>query len=75
MAVKKDPASIRERLFSRTTKIKYELDRMIEATRRCGNPQHSYPSFHVAGTNGKGSVCACLESSLRSLGYRTGLFT
>jgi len=31
--------------------------------------------WHVAGTNGKGSVCACLESVLRTSGRRTGLFT
>ncbi len=33
------------------------------------------PCIHVAGTNGKGSVCAMLESMLRQAGYRTGLFT
>ncbi len=33
------------------------------------------PCIHVAGTNGKGSVCAMLESMLRQSGYRTGLFT
>ncbi|HEX9184683.1 MAG TPA: bifunctional folylpolyglutamate synthase/dihydrofolate synthase, partial [Burkholderiales bacterium] len=33
------------------------------------------PVFTVAGTNGKGSVCACLESILRASGRRTGLYT
>src|SRR5439155_13831776 len=31
--------------------------------------------FHVAGTNGKGSVCAMLDAICRAAGYRTGLFT
>ena len=33
------------------------------------------PAIHVAGTNGKGSVCAMLESALRAAGYQTGLYT
>lgn len=34
-----------------------------------------YPCIHVAGTNGKGSVCSILASILQSAGYRTGLYT
>ncbi len=33
------------------------------------------PAIHVAGTNGKGSVCAMMERALRQAGYRTGLYT
>lgn len=40
-----------------------------------GNPQESVKVIHVAGTNGKGSVCAYLDAMLRSQGARTGLFT
>ena len=40
-----------------------------------GNPQESLKVIHVAGTNGKGSVCAYLDGMLRSEGKRTGLFT
>lgn len=40
-----------------------------------GNPQVSVPAVHVAGTNGKGSVCAFLASILQQAGYRVGLFT
>jgi dihydrofolate synthase / folylpolyglutamate synthase len=40
-----------------------------------GNPQHACRIVHVAGTNGKGSTCAMIESGLRAVGYRTGLFT
>ena len=42
---------------------------------KLGNPQKDLKIIHVAGTNGKGSVCAYIESVLRLLGYRTGLFT
>ena len=40
-----------------------------------GRPERAYPSIIVAGTNGKGSTCATLESILRTSGYRTGLYT
>lgn len=39
-----------------------------------GNPQRRLRFVHVAGTNGKGSTCAILESVLRTAGYKTGLF-
>lgn len=40
-----------------------------------GNPQHGLKFVHVAGTNGKGSTCAFIESIYRAGGYRVGLFT
>jgi dihydrofolate synthase/folylpolyglutamate synthase len=40
-----------------------------------GDPQNKYPSIHVAGTNGKGSVAAFSESILRVAGLTTGLYT
>lgn len=40
-----------------------------------GNPHKSYPVIHVAGTNGKGTVCSLLASILMSAGYRVGLYT
>lgn len=42
---------------------------------RLGHPEEGFRIIHVAGTNGKGSVCAMLESILREQGYRTGLFS
>ena len=42
---------------------------------RLGNPQNSFQVIHVAGSNGKGSVCAYIDSVLRAAGKRTGLFT
>lgn len=40
-----------------------------------GNPQLSFPVIHVAGTNGKGSVCSMLDAIYRANGYRVGLFS
>lgn len=51
------------------------LDRIREALAKLDNPQDDLKYIHVAGTNGKGSVCAMLESILREAGYKTGLYT
>lgn len=51
------------------------LERTRELLDRMGRPQDKLKFAHVAGTNGKGSVCAYLESVLRAAGYKTGLFT
>lgn len=40
-----------------------------------GNPHKAYPTIHVGGTNGKGSVCHLLAAILRQSGYRVGLYT
>ncbi len=50
------------------------LSRITELLERLGNPQDSLKFIHIAGTNGKGSNSAMLESVLRAAGYRTGLF-
>ena len=54
---------------------KNSLDHTKECLRRLGNPQEQFRVIHVAGTNGKGSVCAFLASMLREGGYKCGLFT
>lgn len=51
------------------------LDRIRQLLERLGRPQEKLRFVHVAGTNGKGSVCAYLASILQTAGYRTGLFT
>ena len=51
------------------------LDRTRELLRRLGDPQKGLKFVHVAGSNGKGSTCAMLDSILRSAGYRVGLYT
>ena len=55
--------------------IKLGLTRIRELLHVLGDPQDAYHSVHVAGTNGKGSVCAMTASILRSSGLRTGLYT
>lgn len=51
------------------------LHRVRELLQRLGNPQDGLRFIHVAGTNGKGSICACLASVLETAGYRVGLNT
>ncbi|MDZ8235856.1 MAG: folylpolyglutamate synthase/dihydrofolate synthase family protein [Nostoc sp. ChiQUE01a] len=51
------------------------LDRILNLLATLGNPHHQVPVIHVAGTNGKGSVCAYLSSVLTEAGYRTGRYT
>ena len=48
--------------------------RSQELLERLGNPQDNLKFVHVAGTNGKGSVCACLSKILTAAGYQVGLF-
>lgn len=50
-------------------------DNVAKILQRFGNPESRMKFFHVAGTNGKGSVCAFLDSILQKGGYRTALFT
>ncbi|MBD2531151.1 bifunctional folylpolyglutamate synthase/dihydrofolate synthase [Nostoc flagelliforme FACHB-838] len=51
------------------------LDRILNLLANLGNPHHQVPVIHVAGTNGKGSVCAYISSVLTEAGYRTGRYT
>jgi dihydrofolate synthase/folylpolyglutamate synthase len=51
------------------------LQRMQEALEELGHPELRLRSVQVAGTNGKGSTCAFLESILRAAGHRVGLYT
>lgn len=55
--------------------IRPGLGRMRALLRRLRNPHQAYPSVIVAGTNGKGSTAATLESILRHSGLRTALYT
>src|SRR3979409_87800 len=54
---------------------KFDLENITVLAERLGRPDRAYPSAHVAGTNGKGSTAAFLESILRHAGFRTGLNT
>lgn len=51
------------------------LDNTRQLIRILGNPEKKMKIVHVAGTNGKGSVCAFTASMLTEAGYKTGLFT
>lgn len=51
------------------------LKRMKRLLEALGNPEKELRCLHVAGTNGKGSVCAFAESVLRAAGYRTGFYS
>ena len=55
--------------------IKLGLSTIKNILAGLGNPQNSYASIHVAGSNGKVSVASALASILRRCGYRTGLYT
>ena len=54
---------------------KFGLDTTFKLAALAGNPQEKLRFIHVAGTNGKGSTCAMLESIYRTAGLRVGLFT
>ena len=51
------------------------LDRIRRLMHALGDPQEDYRCIHVAGTNGKGSLCAFMNSILMECGYRVGMFT
>ena len=53
---------------------KNSLDHTRAFLQRLGDPQEKMKLLHVAGTNGKGSVCSFLASMLHAAGKRTGLF-
>jgi dihydrofolate synthase/folylpolyglutamate synthase len=54
---------------------KFELGHMRVLARALGDPQNTFPSILIAGTNGKGSTAATLASILEAAGYRTALYT
>lgn len=63
-------------LYGLKTQLKtYGIERMQHLAEALGQPQERFPAIHVAGTNGKGSVCALLEAIYREADYSTGLYT
>ncbi len=56
-------------------KIKLGLERISNVLEKLGNPQDKLKCIHVAGTNGKGSVCAIIASVLQNAGMKVGLYT
>lgn len=69
-------SAIKERIYAlRGGGSKFSTDRMREFARALGDPQNAARLVHVAGTNGKGSTSAFIESILRAHGFACGLFT
>src|SRR5260221_9826616 len=54
---------------------KFDLANITTLCERLGQPQQAFETVHIAGTNGKGSTAAMLDSILRAAGLRTGLYT
>ena len=67
--------SINYLLSIETKGIKLGFERTSRMMKACNNPHLGLPVIQVAGTNGKGSVCAILASILKSANYKTGLYT
>jgi dihydrofolate synthase / folylpolyglutamate synthase len=60
---------------TRAAAAKFDLENISILLERLGRPDRAYPTIHIAGTNGKGSTAAFMESILRQAGFRTGLNT
>ncbi len=59
----------------RNAEENFKIERMHQFMHLLGDPQLSYKVLHVAGTKGKGSVCAFLTGALQAAGYKVGLYT
>lgn len=76
MTTAKDINPLLQYLFGLERKgIKVGLTHTAELVKRCGNPETSFRSIHVAGTNGKGSTCTMMASIFREYGLKVGLYT
>lgn len=62
-------------LFPRVTTIKFGLDTTRALLAEIGDPQRVFPSIHIGGTNGKGSVSTLVAAALEARGFRVGLYT
>ncbi len=64
-----------EFLYPRTTQIKFGLDTTRALLAAVGDPHTVFPTIHIGGTNGKGSVSTLVAEALRARGLRVGLYT
>lgn len=55
--------------------MKFGLENMVRLSAELGHPHTRFPSVHIAGTNGKGSVTAMVDAGLRAAGYRSARYT
>lgn len=71
-----DYPSVKRYLYSLKNRgASYGIERMQALSVVLAEPQKRFPVIHLAGTNGKGSTAAILESVFRAAGYKTGMFT
>jgi dihydrofolate synthase / folylpolyglutamate synthase len=69
-------AAVQDYLFGLKAKgVKFGIDRMRLLAAEIGHPELAVPIIHIAGTNGKGSTAAMLDSILQEAGLRVGLYT
>ncbi len=69
-------ADVQELLFSlKAGGVRFGIDRMQALVAALGHPERQVPVIHVAGTNGKGSTSAMIESIVRAAGWNVGLYT
>lgn len=61
--------------LSRLKELKSNLTTPLEVVKKLGNPEKQFPSVHIAGTNGKGTVAYKMAAVFQENGYRVGLFT
>lgn len=69
------PKALEWLYFTQQFGIKLGLENTHRLLEAAGHPERECRFLHVAGTNGKGSVCAMLDSILRAAGHRSGLYT
>jgi dihydrofolate synthase/folylpolyglutamate synthase len=62
-------------LYPRTTTIKFGLETTRALLAQVGNPHEVYPTIHIGGTNGKGSVATLIAEALAAAGWKVGLYT
>ena len=64
-----------EYLYPRLTQIKFGLETTRELLATLGDPHRHFPTVHVGGTNGKGSVTTLIAGALSAAGFRVGTYT
>lgn len=62
-------------LYPRVTQIKFGLETTRALLAELGEPHRVFPTIHIGGTNGKGSVTAMVGEALRVMGWRVGVYT
>jgi dihydrofolate synthase/folylpolyglutamate synthase len=71
-----DNTALMENLFLKRGRLTpKDRKQLLADLESLGHPQYDYPTVHIAGTNGKGSVATKIAKTLEYVGYRVGLFT